>query len=238
MKTLAGSDFSLPGFVAVGALAALLVLPAPACAAGMLYQFDTVFGASSVDPSGSAPWLNAIFVDTTDGVLLTISNVNLAATEKVGVVDFNLSPSLSPANLTFDLQNSVGSFAAPTISTGMDAFRADGDGYYDIEFRFSIGGGSSAMFDNGESVTFLLEGISGLTAGDFAFLSTPSGGTNPFYAAAHIQGTGSGIASAWTEPGLGPLPYSAPEPATSAILIMAAGMWFAGRFAARKTAKV
>jgi len=228
----------MPGSSAVAALAALLALPAPASAAGILFQFDTVFGANSVAPGGSAPWLNATFVDTAGGVLLTLSNVNLAATEKISVVDFNFNPGLNPANLTFGFQSSVGSFTSPTISTGVDAFKADGDGYYDIQLQFDTGGGSSARFDNGESVTYLLAGIPGLTVGDFEYFSASSGGTVPFYAAAHMQGTGGGNVSAWVEPDLGPIPVPVPEPATSAILSMAAGVWFAGHLAGRKRGKI
>ena len=231
MKTCASSDFSMPGFRAIAALAALLVLPAPLSTAGIMFQFDTVFSASSVPPGGSVPWLNATFVDTPGGVLLTLSNANLAATEKTAVVAFNLNPGLAPANLTFGYQSSLGSFTSPTISTGVDAFKADGDGNYDIELQFDIGGGSSATFGNGESVTYLLGGISGLTVVHFEYLSAPSGGAGPFYAVAHVEGTGSGIASAWVEPNLGPQPYAVPEPGTSAILGVAAGAWLAGRFA-------
>jgi hypothetical protein len=233
MTKRAGPEYSLPGFGAVAALAALLVLPAPAGAAGFVYQFDTVFGASSVAPGGAAPWLQATFADATGGVLLTLSNVSLTVTEKTEVVAFNLNPSLDPAGLTFALQSSVGSFTSPTISTGVDAFRADGDGYYDIALQFDIGGGASTTFNNGESLTYLLAGIPGLTASDFEYLSTASGGGGPFYAAAHVQGTGSGNVSAWAEPNLGPLPLPVPEPAASALLSLAAGVWFAGRFRAR-----
>lgn len=232
MKMRAGADFSRPGFSVVAALAAMLVLPAPSSAAGILYQFDTPFGTSTVPPGNPPPWLDATFLDTTGGVLLTLSNADLAATEKIDVVALNLNPRLNPANLTFGSQSSVGSFTAPTIATGAEAFKADGDGYYDIELQFNTGGGSSATFGNGESVTYLLGGISGLTASDFEYLSAPSGSAGPFYAAAHIQGIGTGNVSAWVEPGLGPMPV--PEPGVSALLGMTAGVWLAGRFARRR----
>jgi hypothetical protein len=235
MKRHADSDYSVPGSLAVAALAAWLVLPAAAGAAGFLYQFDAVFGASTVTPAGAAPWLSATFVDSPSGVLMTLSNLNLAASEKTGVFDFNLNPSQNPASLTFTFQSSVGSFTSPTISTGVDANKADGDGYYDIQLQFDVGGGSSSSFDNGESVTYLVGGIGGLTVEDFEYLSTPSGGGNPFYAAAHIQGTGGGGSSAWTEPSLGPL--IVPEPASSVMLGLAAGMWYIARLGGRKRTK-
>jgi hypothetical protein len=236
MKRPEGSDCSVPGSLAMAALAAWLMLPGPARAAGFVYQFDAVFGASTVTPAGAAPWLNAIFVDAPGGVLMTLSNLNLAATEKTSTFDFNLNPSLNPANLTFTFQSSVGSFTPPTITKDVDANKADGDGYYDIQLQFDVGGGSSSLFDNGESVTYLIDGIDGLTADDFEYLSTPSGGGNPFYAAAHIQGTGGGASSAWTEPSLGPL--IVPEPGSGVIFSLAAGVWYAARLAGRKKTKL
>jgi hypothetical protein len=236
MKMRAGADFSRPGFSVVAALAAMLVLPAPSSAAGILYQFDTPFGTSTVPPGSPPPWLDATFLDTTGGVFLTLSNADLAGTEKVDVVALNLNPRLNPANLTFGSQSSVGSFTAPTIGTRADAFKADGDGYYDIEIQFNTGGGSSATFGNGESVTYLLGGISGLTVPDFEYHSAPSGSAGPFYATAHIQGIGTGNVSAWVEPGLGPVPV--PEPGAGAILNMAAAAWLGGRFARKQKVKL
>jgi hypothetical protein len=234
MKKPAGSDYSVPGSLAVAALAAWLALPGPASAAGFLYQFDAVFGASTVTPAGAAPWLSATFVGAPGGVLMTLSNLNLAPTEKTSTFDFNLNPSRNPASLTFTFQSAFGSFTLPTISTGVDANKADGDGYYDIQLQFDVGG-SSSSFDNGESLTYLIGGIAGLTDEDFEYLSTPSGGGNPFYAAAHIQGTGGGGSSAWTQPSLGPLII--PEPAGGAMLGLAAGMWYVGRMGGRRRIK-
>jgi hypothetical protein len=235
MTRHAGSDYSVPSSLAVAAFAAWLVLPTATGAAGFLYQFDAVFGASTVTPAGAAPWLSATFADARGGVLMTLSNLNLAASEKTSAFDFNLNPSRNPTSLTFTFQSSVGSFTAPTISTGVDANKADGDGYYDIQLQFDVGGGSSSSFDNRESVTYLIGGIAGLTEEDFEYLSTPSGGGNPFYAAAHIQGTGGGGSSAWTQPSLGPLII--PEPASGVIFGLAAGMWYVARRGGRKRLK-
>ena len=78
----------------------------------------------------------------------------------------------------------------------------------------------------GESVTYLISGITNLSAADFKYESSPAGGSGPFYAAVHFQNTGtSQNKSAWGEPGAGPI--TVPEP-TAAVLFSVAGaaFWF------------
>ncbi len=213
---------------ATAALALLLALPARADLTNLLYQFNTTFSANSVAPSGPAPWVTANFANTNGGVLLTISNLNLLGAEKLDLLDLNINPNLNVANLTFTLQSQVGSFTAPTISTGEDGFKADGDGYYDLQLQFTTS--TLGSFNGGEAVTYLLAGINGLAAGDFAYLSSPGGGVGPFYGAAHIQGTGTGSSSAWLEPAAGATFYVVPEPGIGALLSLAACLGLAIRY--------
>ena len=216
----------LLAFVGLG----LSSLSARASGTNLAFQLDTIFSANSVAPTGPGPWITTTFADAPGGVLMTISNVNLTAGEKLDVADFNLNPNLSVANLTFSLQSQVGSFSAPTIGQSTDNFKADGDGYYDFQFMFQTGNNNSFM--GGDSITYLVAGIPGLTPEDFAYLSKPSNGNGagPFYAALHVQNTGSsGNNSAWTEPGSGPSFYVVPEPCLSALLGLGAAVALALR---------
>lgn len=210
-------------------LATMLLCPGRINASGILFQFDTAF-PSDPNPAGTGPWIDAYFQDVSSGtVLLTITNVQLAAGEFVGGagnganggVFFNLNPSLNATNLIFTPNGSSGSFTAPTIATGTDGFQADGDGKYDIQFDFATA--NSGRFTGGDSVTYTITGISTLTAADFAYLSAPAGGSGPFYAAAHVQGL-SGGNSTWIEPyQVTVIPV--PEPAPVALLAMSIGLW-------------
>jgi hypothetical protein len=147
---------------------------------------------------------------------LTISAAGLTGSEFASEIYFNLDPSLSldQFSLTFGETASTGSFSTPTISqaAGDNNYKADGDGKYD--FRFNFGTASGTTFGSGDSITYFISGIPGLTASSFSFQSAPAGGSGPFYAAAHIQALDGGL-STWIEPGGGPM---VPEPAPMALL--------------------
>lgn len=199
------------GAVAVGVVFAVMVCfgSARANASGILYQFDNVF-SGSVAPSPTPPWMNAAFQNAANGVLLTIASSGLTNGEFVSGLYFNLNPADTVDNLNFSLQDTAGSFSAPTISTGENAFKADGDGYYDILLNFSTIDGY--RFVVGDSITYLITGVTGLTASDFGYLSYPAVGDTPngLFAAAHIQGIGT--SSAWINPSQLNI-LSVPEPA-------------------------
>lgn len=227
---------------------AMLFWSAKANASGIIYEFNSVFGANSVAPDGSSPWVEAAFQDVSGGVLLTIDNPNLSTTEFVDKMYFNLDPSLDPTLLTFKLQSSGGVFTAPTMNTfsqgaqvgGSSGNKAYGDGYYDMVVDFAQSGTDNLRFNDGDSVSYLIAGITGLTAADFGYLSDPGKGVNspgPFYAAAHIQGTNNGQNSAEVEPSAGPQPIPVPEPSPVALLVLSIGLWGACRLG-RQLAKV
>jgi hypothetical protein len=211
-----------------GVAAAVFFLPVESNASGILYQFDTPFPADA-SPAGSSPWINASFQDVSGGVLLTVNNLGLTSSEFLqgngsganGGIFFNLNPNDNPTSLTFSLVSQSANFGT-YINTGENAFKADGDGKYDIVFDFT-----THSFAGGASFSYLISGIAGLTASDFAYLSAPAGGSGPFYAAAHIMGLPPDASnSTWIEPGNGPaslLPV--PEPSSFALIAGSFGLW-------------
>jgi hypothetical protein len=216
----------------VSVAAGRLLVPTGAWASGAVFQFDAPFPADP-SPAGSAPWVEAFFQDVSPGtVQLTITNVGLTTGEFVagdgnganGGFFFNLNPVFDPDSLVFDLVSSNGNFS-PVIKAGIDGFKADGDGKYDIRFDFSQG-----TFTVNSSITYLISGIPGLLASDFAYLSAPAGGSGPFYAAAHVQGLPSsgGATSTWLSASLY-LDTSVPEPSPVALCSLLAGFWMAKR---------
>lgn len=220
--------------IVVGAVAAAgLFVPLKSNASGILYQFDTPFPADA-SPAGSAPWIDASFQDVSGGVLLTVSNLGLIGDEFLqgngsganGGIFFNLNPNDDPTSLTFSLVSQTANFGT-FINTGENAFKADGDGKYDIVFDFS-----THSFAGGASFSYLISGITGLTASDFAYMSAPAGGSGPFYAAAHVMGLPPNASnSTWIEPGSGVLQLlPAPEPSSFALIAVSFGVWSAVRY--------
>ena len=221
----------VPGVV----LTLAMLFPVLAHADGIIYQFNAPFPNDGYPDggSGSAPWIDATFQNTSGGVLLTVDNVGMTANEFLkgnsmpngsdGGIFFNLNPSLDSSHLTFTLESGANNFGT-TFFTGNNAFKADGvGGKYDIVFDFSNG------FYGGASVTYFISGISGLDAADFAYQSVPTAGNNQFYAAAHIQGLSNG-SSTWVDPSSGPIPLMPiPEPSVLALGAASLGLGIAWR---------
>jgi len=217
-------------FAAAVFCGALMVLSGTARATIVEMDLDKLFdGSSDPAPSDPKPWLIAKFDNTglpAGKVNLTLTVANLSAPEKVDEWDFNVGPesgagAIDPTTLSFTGPTaSTGTFDNPTILTGENAFKADGDGNYDIRVIFSTGAG---QFGPGDSVTYQIMGPSTLTPDSFIYLSQPSGGTGPYYTAAHIQGTpggGKDKGSAWVTDT--DRPQAVPEP-SSIILGLIAG---------------
>ena len=193
----------------------VLALTAGLQASVVSYDLSIEFSGAT-PPAGAAPWLNATFDDggSAGSVDLTLTAVNLVASEFVGVWMINLDPALNPTLLVFSAPSKTGSFTDPTISQSVDAFKADGDGWFDIEIDFASGGGAGARFGPGEAVSYTITGIGSLTASSFDFLSEPGGGHGPFPTAAHVQGIGpTGADSGWV---------TVPEPTSLALLCIGA----------------
>jgi hypothetical protein len=189
------------------------------------------FSGGQAPASATTPWIQVVIDDhgSTGSVTFTLTAPNLTGSENVSELDVNLDPALSAdlGHLAFTGLVKGGSFDTPTISQMEDGFKADGDGLYDIQFGFTVGGNTSKTFTNGDSLQYTITGT-GLTATSFDFLSTPDGGHGPFTMAAHIQNTtgpGSG-GSGWIADSTGGTLTPVPEPATfvlfgSALAILA-----------------
>lgn len=158
-------------------VAGLIAFALPAEATVILWDFNYEFSAAS-EPEGAPPWLTATFddEDSAGSVLLTIAAANLTDAEHVKAWYFNIDPGFTDT-LTFTTIAWTGAFTLPTISTGQDAFKADGDGLYDIKFAFDEGD----RFGVGDSLTLQISGTS-LLAGSINFLSTEDGGDSGWIA--------------------------------------------------------
>jgi hypothetical protein len=156
-----------------------------------LYYGHEFSGAAN--PAGSAPWLQAEFDDggASGAVTLTLTSLLQDLDEFVREVSFNVVDNdlagLLPA-AGGDAGSGTGAFVLPSISYGADAFKADGDGFFDLKVDFAVSGGASDRFGGSDvwTVTFVRDG---LTVADFDDTSVdgPAGKTG-FYSAAHIQG--------------------------------------------------
>jgi hypothetical protein len=144
-------------------------------------------------PAGTAPWITATFDDGggTGSVTMTLSAANLTGPESVELWYFNLDPNLDPGSLTFSTPTKTGTFETPTVSTGINAYMADGDGNYDIQIAFNHTDGDDKRFTVGDSISYNIT-RAGLTANSFNFLSDPAGGHGPYIMAAHVQNTPNG----------------------------------------------
>src|ERR1051325_3347100 len=232
-RVRSASSVVLPRLILKGLSIALIgvgLLASKECqaASGITYLFDNEF-SSGTPPAGPAPWITATIQNVTPGtVQLTIANNGLIGSEFVSGFYINLNTNFSPLNLSISYVSSLGSFTVPsvasgTIERGTDSFKADGDGKYDVLFDFSTVSGTT--FGAGESITYQISGISGLTADDFVYLSAPNGGHGPFYSAAHVQGIGAdGSLSGWVEPSLGAQPILIPEPSSCALVAVSLGL--------------
>ena len=195
-----------------------MLTPALARAGDVVYQFGNIITGTA--PAGPAPWVDALFEDVTPGtVRLTISNVGLTGSETEDMVYFNLNPSLVPTSLSFTYVGSSGSFDLPAISGSANAYKADGDGYFDIMFAFSTDG-QDHRFRAGQSVTYLISDIPTLTVADFGYLSFDGGGAGQFYTAAHIQQIG-GQYSGWLGSSVGTL---VSEPSSTVFCLLAGSL--------------
>jgi len=188
-------------------------------AATLTLVFDHSFGS---DPAAGTDWLTAVFDDggTAGSVTLTMTVANTIGAADITRIYFNLDPAMDPDDLSFNLVGGTGPDAGnTTISTGVNAFIADGDGFYDMLFEFDTGGGDGAnAFNAGETLEYDITGIGTLTAPDFNFLAMPAGGFGPFVAAAKVQSTplacelpevGTDCGSDWIAPNPVPVPAAA-----------------------------
>ncbi|OGA00965.1 MAG: hypothetical protein A3I00_07975 [Betaproteobacteria bacterium RIFCSPLOWO2_02_FULL_64_12] len=165
-------------------LPALLVFAAGAEA--LSFDLNTVFSGN--EPSGAAPWLSVSLTDAGSGHVTLTFTSHLTSSQFVTEWDLNYDPALSPTFLSFSW---VSGATASGPTTGVDCCKADGDGWYDIEFDFPTAGASRFM--TGTSVwditcTGTATECAGFGASLFDFVSASGGGAGAFHTAAHIQG--------------------------------------------------
>jgi hypothetical protein len=171
----------------------------PLSASTITYDFGQVSSGSA--PVGNAPWLQAVFTDTSmpaNTVQMTLTAGSLLGSEFVSCWYFNLNPALDPTALSFSLAGSTGSFANPSIQTEANGFKAGPDGKFDVLLGFSTANGQ--RFTGGDSLTFTITDLNGLTASDFNDFGTPASGSGEYSSAVHVQSIGANDGSGWINP--------------------------------------
>jgi hypothetical protein len=209
----------------------MLTAHASTGAAAYTFNFDTVFDGAT--PTGSGPWVTAVFQDVSPGTVdLTISGPGLTAGESLGDLFFNLNSALNPMKLKFTETAETGSFKAPSISKGVNAFSPDNEGEFDL--KLSFGSTAATEFVSGDSVEYAITGVAGLDAADFATLDYCSSGTGLYYAAADINGVGKGCKTGWIAATSSNMVTTVPEPSLALFLPFAAGLGAAWRALRRR----
>ena len=200
--------------------AAVLVnaMPAAAYAATLTFDLNVEFSGATEPESATLPWLTAVFDDSFGGastVRLSMTTSNLTDAEWVDEWLFNFDPALDPNDLSFALFNDGGTGVvvgdASTTAILDAAFKADGDGFFDIKFDFPNAPPPDRFTgDPAKTVIFDITHASlAIDVSSFDFLSAPGGGQGSFKSAAHIQSIGpSDEDSGWIGPGTVPEPAS------------------------------
>jgi hypothetical protein len=150
------------------------------------YSFTVDLGnefSGAYEPEGAGPWMSFTVDDggTAGSVDFTISAHGLIEEEWVGAFYFNYNEAIG--GLTGTCVASCYDPDAPysSFTYGIDTFKADGGGYYDLMLTWDNG-----VFTGGEEFNFSLV-KTGLTADMFDLESTVSGGHGTWVAAAHVQ---------------------------------------------------
>jgi hypothetical protein len=185
------------------------------------YAMNLEFSGGTA-PSASAPWVVVNLDDhNQSGVVdLKVTAPGLTGSENLASLYLNLDPALDPNDLIFSSIVKSRAFTTPTISTGTNSFKADGDGKYDLLFGFSVGGAPDT-FVQGDTIELSISGIATLNAVSFFEFSLPAGGHGPYTSAAHVQNTGGGGQSGWITDGTNGGP-NIPEPGSATLLVLGA----------------
>jgi hypothetical protein len=183
-------------------------------AATITFELDVHFQGMS--PAGPTPWVTATFDDSFGGantVRLTMSAPNLtggSSGENIGELYFNFDPLLDPTLLSFSVVDNSDS-VPNNILTGTNAYQADGDGLFDIQFDFPRFGADTGLFTGGETVIYDLTYVSAIDVSSFDHFSSEGGLKGTFLSAARIFRTNpanvhsGGWVGAVPEPGTGAL---------------------------------
>ncbi len=171
-------------------------------------QADVVFNllmefSGGSQPAGFPPWLIATFITLSPGTVEVRLQARLQSpSEFVNIWLFNLDPAFNPNNLSLAHVSGV----PAAVTKGINAFRADGDGYFDIKFDWPQNPPASRFGNDDLVVYHITSAVHPIMETSFNFVSAPGGGQGMFPTAAHVQGVGpDGEESGW---------IAVPEPAT------------------------
>ena len=174
-------------------------------------------------PGGSAPWIT-ITIDDGGGsgsVTLDIAATNLTGDENIKDLYLNLDTAFDPTNLNFSAPTVLaGTFnsAVMSVSTSANAYKADGDGFFDVKISFPDTDGLNTRFTGGDAVRYTVT-MPSLVAASFNFTSVMGGGQGTWTSAAHVgntTGAGSG-GSGWVADNGGGTVNPVPEPSSMAL---------------------
>jgi hypothetical protein len=214
-------------------LASIFVLgiAAPGFSAIVTFELNFEFSGAT-EPSGTPPWATAIFNDgdSPGSVLLTLNTSGLSGSEFVSEWYFNFNPDKNLESL--NIAAAAGNTVTENISIGVDSYKADGAGFFDILFSYP-NGPPAARFNKDITLEYTLT-MEGLIAADFYAWSTESS-KGQFLTAAHIQGIGedSGWIAGDNGNGGGQLD---PIPEPSTVILLGAGLVGLGLWYRRKKA--
>ena len=208
------------------ALAATMLL-VPASYAATL-DLGHIFSDTPVPPDLSGPWLTVATTNLgANQIQVDLTAERLSDPEYVSEWFLNLDPALNPGDLSVSASWLSGAFnvpAAASLLLAADAYKADGDGKYDIKVIFDSSDGLTTRFTDGDALrlTLTYTGVGSFNESSLIFPSAPDGGAGPFLAAAHINATGPGdTGSVWVA--------AVPEPSVATSLLLAGGALLALR---------
>ncbi len=193
----------------------LALSPVPAAATSITFDLDFEFSGGTT-PSG----VPSVTIDDFggSGVVQVSITSNLSGTEFIDDLYLNFSGNPNLLSPTF-----VSGVQANNVLFGSNAFKADGDGFYDILLDYPPPG--SPKFGAGATSVYLFT-LAGITANDFNLesLCSQGCGNGSFFAAAHVQSIGpNGSGSGWV--GSQGSIQLIPEPAS--LLLMGSGLFAA-----------
>lgn len=184
------------------AIAAMALAWAPdARAAQVAFHLDD-HSSGRGSPEGT---LSATITDVAPGaVMISMDASTFTGPWGVNIGRWWFNSKEDPTTFTFSYQASSGPKADKGIYTAFnpsapdDRFKPDRDGYFDILFDFKAKGANGAVFQPGEAVNYLVEGV-GITAETFNLLSDHTvqgaGPNGPFTSVARLVGFPDGVAA-------------------------------------------